>query len=238
MAKTFWKLTNLILFTITGSIVALPGLALTALNDSDNTQSLSQLSISQGNGSEIRHRVIDRVLQIAQEADGLGIRRGDVCAISPGKKSWSDRPLFLWQKPTLGLATPGGTKKIFVRDPETRLIVWEQAIDSATDHVLYAGATALQPGHHYDWQVTSDTPMDDGWIDFEVMGTAERNPIMAKLQQIKGATPEAIVLQKVQYFQSLNLRADALRVLYAVSNPSTAITQKIAEIESAFCIEN
>jgi hypothetical protein len=81
------------------------------------------------------------------------------------------------------------------------------------------------------------------WIPFQVLGGSDRAQVNDALQaldrQLKAekASPEAIALQRANYFIQRGLSADALQEIYSVKHPSAELRQVIQEIETKLCNE-
>ena len=187
-------------------------------------------------------------LRLAQRPPrkGLGGRDGGVCAVSPGlledaNTVWSDRPLFLWQINTEGIAL----QQLTVIDQEGR-ILWEKPLAAMDQGVVYEGP-ALQPGQFYQWQLQWTAEGAEQFADytFQVMASDRRNQITTELQalsqklQASGASAETIAHQQFDYLteQDPPLWSDALKLLYTVENPSMDTTQRIQTLLNGVCSE-
>lgn len=147
-----------------------------------------------------------------------------ICAIALGliktRVVWNDRPLFLWQ---------GIAQKIEVRLPSSKDAFWEQSVSEADRDATYNGP-ALQQGHTYQWVLT-DRYSQPTSFNFQIMAAERRNVIAAELMALeaqletKKATPEAIALQRANYFAQRELWSDVLQEVFSVQNPSAALTR-------------
>jgi hypothetical protein len=102
---------------------------------------------------------------------------------------------------------------------------------------------ALEPGQAYDWvfffDQTSPSPMS--WVTFQVLGGRDRAQVNDALQALdrklkaQKASPEAIVLQRANFFIQRGLTADVLQEIYSARHPSKELKQVMQDIETKMC---
>jgi hypothetical protein len=183
-------------------------------------------------------------LQLAQHRPRRRLGgRGGICVVAPGLLEqennvvWSDRPLFLWKSDLEDIAM----RRLEVTDQDGR-ILWEKDLATTDQMAIYEGQT-LQPGQFYTWRLEWMVQKDNGSVEyhtsedysFQVMAADRRQQIATDLQTLtnqlqgSGASAETIAIQQADYLlnQPDPLWSDALKVLYAVENPSTETTQTL-----------
>ncbi|MBD2166424.1 DUF928 domain-containing protein [Calothrix membranacea FACHB-236] len=161
--------------------------------------------------------------------------RGDICALAPQKlvepgsssstknnipvEIWSLKPLFLWK------IKQGTVKQIQLFKDGSNNDLWKGNGEIALGQtsIIYDGEP-LQPGQLYHWRLHIPFPIEQP--SFQIMEEKKRNEITNELKQIEarlnqqGASAETITLEKVDLFVKKNLWSDALREIFAVTNPS------------------
>jgi len=176
-----------------------------------------------------------------------GARRGGLCLVAPASdmlqasfEVWSDRPLFLWQLENRDL-TPERLQ-VFAATVDQEEY-WSVLVNPEQQAALYAG-TPLRPGQVYTWTLRFDATHSASTapnVTFRIMAENQRNQIAMELAdlttqlQATGATPEAIALQRAEYFAERDLWSDALRELYVVKTSSPEIAQNLEAILNQIC---
>ncbi len=182
-----------------------------------------------------------KLLKAKREIEPPLASRSNICEITGllGKNNliYSDRPLFIWQGQVnnlkVNLYTP------FSLDTEQE-IFWTKAIKNKSQNLLYTGEP-LQPGKTYDWEIVTYSPTKRRRISFTVINGEKRDRISQELAQletnltISGATPEAIILAKAEYFAQQDLWSDSLQQLYSLEPSSDSAIASNQVMMSYIC---
>jgi Domain of Unknown Function (DUF928) len=177
---------------------------------------------------------------------GEGIRRGGVCAVSPGTDAlqnsfvvWSDRPLFLWKADL----TSASTGRLQVLSSNTEEILWERTLTASDQQSIYSGKP-LQPGQTYSWELSFNQvgkQVISSVHRFQIMDPTQRQEIATELKmlttQLQAAKqpPEAIAIRQAQFFANKGLLSDALQVLYGLQSPSSATLAMRQSLVQSVC---
>lgn len=194
-----------------------------------------------------QNSVLDAILKMLQRKQApLASRPVDnLCAITPGllgEKNviWSDRPLFIWQGTVQRLEVRPYSLYSPYRSQE---VLWNQTV-IAEQSATYT-SKALQPGQTYDWELVVNPPSphnprpNNPRYTFQVMEAQGRDRITAELTaletQLQGESPEAIALERANYFAERDLWSDALQQVFSVKNPSADLTKTAQQISAYLC---
>ena len=182
---------------------------------------------------------------------GENIRRGGLCAVSPGTDGsqdqfviWSDRPLFMWQMNPNQIAV----QRLKLVQVNTEEILWDKSLPDAAQSVAYEGKP-LQPGQVYSWELVFKRNNSDPILGakdtleyrFQVMDANQRQRVTVELQTLgdrvkkTGASPETIAMEQAQYFEDQGLSSDALQVLHSIKSPSTETKNQIRALVTSVC---
>ncbi len=178
----------------------------------------------------------DLILRLERDKEPGGSRGGQACAIAPqpltmteaSEQVWSLQPLFLWQLRGGDPSQMELVVELYELDaPEP---FWTGEPPNGATSLAYDGEP-LEPGQVYEWSVlvTNSLLGEGDSADFEVMAADKRAQIEQELVQLEArlkaaaASPEAIALERANYFAARSLWSDALRELYSVENPSRAL---------------
>lgn len=171
--------------------------------------------------------------------------RGPICLITPGVQSersslgeapqiWSDRPLFVWQRPVASAA---------VHLANSNTVIWKQALPPDGRSLLYQGPP-LQPGQTYEVIAfgRKNQPLNTGEDAQFTLLEAEQRTQIAKKLAIKAAeleqrnhSEEAIAIANAIEFTNRSLLSDALQVLYSVPNRSPRLNSFLTETSTQVC---
>lgn len=169
--------------------------------------------------------------------------------VAPGlatglKEVYHERPLLVWQ------GWQGKISAVEVGLPGSGDRILSQPLPGTDRTIAYVGAK-LQPGQTYYWslidQVGQPIILDRCGqkpfyqVSFKVIDGPKRDQITAKLAVLetnlkaKGATAEAIALERANYFADQQLWADALLETYSVKRPSDSLAEAIKGILASSC---
>lgn len=179
-----------------------------------------------------------------RRSNNNGSRPGNgVCLISPPHQQvlWHREPLMLWQSTEthIGIRPQGAEDRVLWRATATAS---EVGVDTYQDiyQASYAGVP-LEPEETYEWLFYINPERPSFWFRFELMGAmdyaqhaVELGALLAPLAAAE-AGAEEIALAKAGYFLDNNLPADALQVVFAVSDPSSELLEAQAALVAEIC---
>lgn len=232
--------------------VLIANFGLTISSASTVKKQLPQNSISNTNNNFISLGLRDLWTLLRRPKVPAGGRDPKICVISPqilvdsalptninGNtpiEIWSLKPLFLWK------IKQGDVKRIQLFKPGSDKAFWDKKIAPGQTSIIYDGEP-LKPGQVYNWRLHIPFPVRQR--SFQIMGEEKRNQIASELQQIEakskqqGTITETIALEKVDLFVNKQMWADALREIYAVTNPSPELKEIQQQIPSFdYCSSN
>ena len=161
--------------------------------------------------------------------------RGPICQITPGALGqtntiWSNRPLFLWK---------GEASYIAVRNYHTNEVLWEEAVPSAAQQLIYGGPT-LKPGQTYIWEMISSSEQKSRLM-FTVLPNAARQQLVAQRDTLQPQWQDArlekgmTALQRANFWGEQGLWSDALQALYTTETPTPEAIQSFERISVHIC---